>query len=151
MLRQAQLFYLSCENSALSCEGAMRALKTDSYTREMSAKILGNVGKYRVLSSSDAGRMLLALGEDACGLVLQLEAALGISDGKSLEILREYLEKGLPYKLSDLSVGGGEMKALGLSGKAVGDALSALLSAVISGEVSNSPEELLAYTKAKIM
>ncbi len=151
MLRQAQLFYLSCENPALSCEGAMRALKTDSYTREMSAKILGNVGKYRIAELSDAGHMLSALGEDACELVLQLEAALGISEGKSLEILREYLEKGLPYKLSDLSVGGGEMKALGLSGKAVGDALSALLSVVISGEVSNSSEELLAYTKAKIM
>ena len=47
------------------------------------------------------------------------------------------------FTLKDLAVNGRDLMAVGLSGKAVGEALQALLGAVMDGRVPNEKEALL--------
>lgn len=51
------------------------------------------------------------------------------------------------FTLKDLAVNGNDLKAAGFTGKAIGEALSALLEAVMDGKVANDRSALLLYVK----
>jgi tRNA nucleotidyltransferase (CCA-adding enzyme) len=53
------------------------------------------------------------------------------------------------FTLKDLAVNGNDLKAAGLQGKAVGEALNFLLNAVMDGKVENNKESLLEYVNEK--
>ncbi len=150
--RQAQLFYLTLgENSAHAADKALRRLKTDTATRELTVKMLGNVGKYRLTSLSDAAKLLTDLDWQAAEALVGLEISLGNFTDSSEELIKEYLEKGLPYKTSHLAIDGNDIKALGISGREIGRILSSLLSLVASGELENKKEMLLECIKQRKM
>ena len=148
LVRQAAIFYLSCENPSESYKSAMLRLKTDSFTRDMGGKMLDNVGKYKLLSLSDAGFMLKELGAEAADYTVRLEAVLGKKTKEQQAYLSEYLERGLPYKVGDLKIDGNALRSLGLRGREIGVCLDKLLSAVIFGRVKNEEAALLAYIKS---
>ena len=52
------------------------------------------------------------------------------------------------FTLKDLAVNGRDLTALGLKGKAVGEALQTMLEAVMDGKVPNEKEALLAFLQA---
>ena len=149
--RQAQIFYLSCADPAADYTESMKRLKTDTHTRTLGETVLVNSSKYKLSALSDAGIMLSALGEEAAKATARLDLSLGKIDKNAFSLIEEYLECDMPYRLSDLAVCGDDIKALGISGRAVGEALSSLLEAVISGKTENTHDALLEYIKAQIM
>lgn len=149
--RQTQIFYLSCADPAADYAESMKRLKTDTHTRTLGETVLVNSSKYKLSALSDAGIMLSALGEEAAKATARLDLSLGKIDKNAFSLIEEYLERAMPYRLSDLAICGDDIKALGISGRDIGKALSALLSAVISGEVENEKNALLEYIKAQIM
>ena len=55
------------------------------------------------------------------------------------------------FSLKQMAVKGGDLLALGLSGRAVGEALDALLDQVVEGKLPNDRELLLLYVKEKLL
>ncbi|MBQ3497034.1 MAG: tRNA nucleotidyltransferase, partial [Oscillospiraceae bacterium] len=62
---------------------------------------------------------------------------------------RALLDEGACYTLSQLAVDGNDALALGLSGRAVGDALRAALDAVMCGEVENERAALVRFLEER--
>ena len=149
--RQAQIFYLSCADPAADYAESMKRLKTDTHTRTLGETVLVNSSKYKLSALSDAGIMLSALGEEAAKATARLDLSLGKIDKNAFSLIEEYLECDMPYRLSDLAICGDDIKALGISGRDIGKALSSLLEAVISGKTENTHDALLEYIKAQIM
>ena len=149
--RQLSLFYLSFgECAASQFDSATRALKTDNATRECGVKILSAVGKFDTASELERRVMLatLADGRLAEG-VISLEVLLGIRESSVLDALRRELSLGIPYRISDLKVGGADLSALGLVGREIGECLNRLLFAVMRREVENTKESLLSFVSGK--
>ena len=65
-------------------------------------------------------------------------------------ILRSLLEKDACFSLKHLAVDGNDLLALGLRGKAIGEMLEQLLTAVMDGELPNEKAALLERVKEKI-
>ena len=70
-----------------------------------------------------------------------------IDEGEA--IMDALLEKDACFSLKQLAVNGRDMAALGLEGPAIGQALQALLEAVMDGETDNDRAALLALAKGK--
>ena len=70
-----------------------------------------------------------------------------IDEGEA--IMDELLRKDACFSLKQLAVNGRDMAALGLEGPAIGQALQALLEAVMDGETDNDRAALLALAKEK--
>ncbi len=70
-----------------------------------------------------------------------------IDEGEA--IMDALLEKDACFSLKQLAVNGRDMAALGLKGPAIGQALQALLEAVMDGEADNDHTALLALAKEK--
>lgn len=103
-------------------------------------------------------RLLNKLGADAvCQLI-----ALHIADtrgqsaicqdrlagyGQVEAVLAEILQQQACFSLKDLAVDGNDMLALGLTGKAVGDALQSCLDAVIDEQIANDRAQLIAFVQ----
>ncbi len=150
--RQAQLFYLTLgDGSAYAADAALRRLKTDSLTRDVTVKMLENVGKYRLSNLFDAGKMLIDLDVNVAEALVGLEISLGNFAAQSKELLKEYIASGLPYKTCQLAIDGNDIKALGISGKEIGKMLFSLLSLVASGELENKKETLIECIKHQKM
>ena len=64
-------------------------------------------------------------------------------------ILRAILEKDACFSLKHLAVDGNDLLSLGLRGKAIGQMLEELLTAVMDGEISNEKAALLETAKKK--
>ena len=60
-------------------------------------------------------------------------------------LLEECLQKDLCCTIRQLAVSGNDLKALGYEGREIGQMLQAMLDAVITGEIPNEREALLAY------
>ena len=69
--------------------------------------------------------------------------------GEGEAIMDALLEKDACFSLKQLAVNGRDMAALGLEGPAIGQALQALLEAVMDGETDNDRAALLALAKEK--
>ncbi len=143
--RQLALFYLSHgECAGEYFDTAMRRLKTDKATRVEGTALLLSVGKYDNKTAHGRRLMLASLGDaDMARRLLSLEVLLGITDGGCLDGLNSELSFGIPYRISDLKIGGTELRGLGYRGKEIGDALKRLLFAVARGEAENTREGLL--------
>lgn len=146
LTRSAQIFALTLADGA-SCafDTAMRRLKTDTETRDMGVKMLGNSGKYQLNSLEDAGFMLMNLGDRVALATVRLDLSLGLITEKDTARLREYLERGLPYRISDLAVDGVDIMNVGYSGREVGRLLSELLALTVRGEIKNDKQSQLSY------
>ncbi len=144
LTRQTALFALSVrENASSAYEAAMRRLKTDAKTREQGARALSALDLAVPSGDGEVGRLLAALGAEDALRLTELNILLGRANGNDLDAVSRYISLGKPYKISDLAIGGDELVAIGISGRAVGKTLSALLYAVIDGELDNTPDALL--------
>lgn len=58
-----------------------------------------------------------------------------------------FIEKGEPYRVSDLAVNGNDLLSLGYRGKEIGDTLSKILQLVMDGKLKNTKPDILDYLK----
>lgn len=145
--RQLALFYLSCKDFAPGdFDAAMRRLKTDKATRETGVTVLSSVGKYDSATSQGRQVMLATLGDaDIAQRLVSLEVLLGITDSVCERALASELSSGIPYRISDLKIGGEELASLGFCGREIGKILKRLLFAVANGEAENTKEGLVSF------
>lgn len=143
-IRQLSLF-APVLSAAADYEAAMRRLKTDNKTRETGYAVLGALRSGYNPTPSSIGRLLYSLGKEAAALLGELVFTLDLDCGEMREAVISYIERGLPYRISDLKIGGRELLSLGISGKAVGDTLTELLFAVIDGRAENTYAALVSY------
>lgn len=76
----------------------------------------------------------------------KVQREIGILENMKTQA-REILERGEPYKISDLAVNGNDLKSLGYSGSEIGDKLNLILDKVIDGELQNNKENIIDYIK----
>ncbi len=145
--RMLSLFALSVENRPDEAfSRAMRRLRSDNEARTLGAAVLAEYGKHKLDTPSSAVRLLSVLGERGAVELLRLEKLLSHFGDREEAMLSEAIEKKLPYRISDLAVGGEEISALGAVGREIGAVLSELLEAVITGEIPNDRASLLDYS-----
>ena len=122
---------------------ACHYLKTDRETEQRGASALAlldtELDSLRALRHAVKER-----GLSAVVLAVELLFALG-REGNTPAYLTRILDEHLPCTVKELAIGGKELMALGLSGRAVGDCLDRLISAVIDGETENEREVLLSF------
>jgi tRNA nucleotidyltransferase (CCA-adding enzyme) len=143
MSRILSIFYLSSEDPVTAFDGFATALKTDSHFRRLGAQVLTAVGKYDVTDSLGLTKCLRDVGEEAALELVNLEKTLGHEADSDL--LSGLLASGVCYRISDLKVGGMDLKNIGLAGPKIGLALDSLLTAVIEGRVENEREALIEF------
>ncbi len=151
LTRETEIFHLSAKDPVGDFDRAMRRLKTDTKTRELGVKILENAGKYPLRNIKDAGVMLMNLDKETAFATAELDISLGVTEKEGRAFLLEYVENGMPYKLSHLALSGSDVTALGIRGEAVGTSLSQLLTLVVLGQLNNEKTELTEFIKAQNM
>ena len=62
---------------------------------------------------------------------------------KAQKLLDEIIERGEPYRISDLKINGADLKNLGISGKKIGETLKKLQAAVINDPSQNDKANLM--------
>ncbi len=92
--------------------------------------------------------LLLLQRADTCGQPPALHARLAEHD-RAEAVLDDILQREDCFSLRTLAIRGDDLLALGLRGRAVGEALDACLHAVIDATVPNERGALLAYVKAQ--
>lgn len=145
--REILLFNLAGIDSA-NYAAAMNRLKTDTAYKihgKMTLDCMDFVenNSINLEKSEDLTILLYNFGENAAKSALNILATLGKATKASCDLLSKMLEEGVVYKLSDLSVDGKDLIALGIYGKQIGSTLDSLLRRVMSGELKNEREELL--------
>ena len=152
----------SCNNTKTTPDGfaaAMHRLKTDNDFRLFGKRTLecifgiddgSDVISLELIHGVDINLMMLAhiYGAEASISALKILAAIGKVDPDYPERLKSYIERGCPYRLSDLAVNGSDLATVGIVGKDVGKTLKSLILAVIAAKVENKKSSLLAYAKA---
>ena len=94
--------------------------------------------------------------DDAVALQMTCAACLGtdlqrvIDLSKASDMVIKLLEKDECFSLMQLKVNGGDMKELGLTGRAIGETLNKLLDDVIHERVANNKSELIKRAKSMI-
>lgn len=141
--RLIALFLLNAGSPAEAYLSAMNRLKTDSDQRAVGERALSLLDTCDPKNVYGALKLLSVYGEREAELALELGTLVGRYGAEHNEAFRRAMSSGVPYRISSLAVGGRELMALGFSGKAVGEALAALLDAVMRGECENSAEALL--------
>ena len=143
MSRILSIFYLSSENPAQAFDTFATTLKTDSHFRRLGCQLLSSVGRYDPTDSLGLTKCLRDNGDEATLGLTNLEKALGHKADSDL--LSKLLASGVCYRISDLKVGGADMKNIGLTGPKIGQALDTLLAAVIEGRVENERDALIEF------
>ena len=78
-----------------------------------------------------------------CDYLEYLQSILNTDSSNHKTLLNEIITANEPYKISHLQITGSDIKALGFSGKDVGDKLNFLLNKVIEKPDTNTREKLL--------
>ncbi len=126
-----------------AAEAALLRLKSDRATTDAAVALCRLA--VAELSSDRAAlcRCLRKEGEAILRDAFRLRAVLGHDDGAAERELTAILATGFPYRLSDLAIGGRELKALGIpAGPRLGEILEVLYGEVIAGSLENKAEAL---------
>lgn len=147
----------------VSREIAGRILRRLRFSNEDSERILLLVEQHdRPLGDTDklVRRRLSQIGEDRFRDLLAVKKGDAVGQGTHPEdvawlhgmerCLNDVLAAESCFSLRQLAVDGNDIKALGLSGPAVGEMLHALLGAVIDGQADNTREALTALARARM-
>lgn len=147
-VRQLALFAsLECPSEKFAA--AMSRLKSPAAIRDDGATVLSRLDGISLRTDSDIGRLLYSVGEGCARELVSLVILLAKCDEGAKERLESYILRALPYRISDLAIGGRELMSIGIRGRALGDTLNELLLAVIDGEVENTPDALISFVKTK--
>ena len=153
-------FYGHSEKSVEIAENVLTRLKFDNASKNEILTLIKYHDPVIPVKRSAVGRWARRLGMDTLFKLLDLKAADNMAQAPEFidrlkgydeirEIAIEMIAENACFSLRDLAVNGGDLiKSAGFTaGKAVGEALSALLDAVISEELPNDREVLLARAK----
>lgn len=140
--RQLSLFALSVENPALRFADFCERMKTDSKTKRLGVAVLENIG-FDLRGHKNARLLIIKHGIEVAQLLSELKELLGDRSVIKGSELSKILSGEYPLSLSALKVGGEDMKALGFSGKKIGEALEKLLIMTACDEVKNEREALI--------
>ena len=99
--------------------------------------------------SDTTERLLSKIGERATEILLRVRECVYESSLLYSEMLEEILTRGEPYSIKHLAIDGEDVKALGISGKKVGEALSCLLELVIDNAMMNERDTLISLLKER--
>ena len=145
--------------SAEMAEVIMQRLRYDNQTIERTCRLIA-LHSDKLKTDIQVRKLLGQLGEeDFCKLMEFKKADNSAKNGFVLsdnEMFDSFIEKahrlireGFCLTLGQLAVNGQDMLALGLKGKAVGEALSELLGKVIEEELPNEKDALTDYIRGK--
>lgn len=150
-------FKTHAQRGAVMADEILRRLKCDNRMRERVCRL---IFWHRLTPKTmpEVRRLLGTLGEEEFRLFLmvldadRLSKRRGEPDSRERidyaeKLLAECLEKQLCCTVKALCVGGNEMAALGLEGKAIGDALHEVLEEVICGRIPNEREAVLEWVR----
>ena len=124
----------------------MQRLKSDNKRKNFGASVLGALD----LPCSDKSELRLLLarcGIDVARGALKLRALLGTSEKCDIAALDSIISSGECYRIQDMKINGDDLRELGISGKNIGDTLENLLYKIVTGEIPNEREALLAFVK----
>ena len=140
-VRQLSLF-ASFSDSASRFSSAMMRLKSPTAVRECGTAVLGALESASFDTDEQTGLILHKIGEGHTRELLSLCILLGKCTADDKNRLETYVCNARPYRISDLAVGGNDLLALGIKGRAIGAVLEELILSVISGKVENSKDSL---------
>ncbi len=154
-------FYGHAEKSAAMADAILRRLKAPNNLREQVVQLVKLHMTWIEPEKKVVRRCLSRLGSDTMEALLQLQQAdMGSKgtgregDGPPVEEIRrlvgEIQAENACLRLKDLAVNGHDLMALGLSGKAVGQALNHLLALVLDEVLPNERTALLEYVIASV-
>jgi tRNA nucleotidyltransferase (CCA-adding enzyme) len=148
-------FYGHGEESARLADGILRRLKAPTALREQVVLLVGHHMTKIEPTKKVVRRWLSRLGEETLLELLELQKADSCQKGTAVsegftpfaviyELLEEIEAENACLSLKDLAVTGHDVMALGYTGKAIGQALNALLEQVLDEKLPNEKEALLA-------
>ncbi len=122
-------------------DSIMRELKFDNISRLRAVNLI----TYRDIPISSERREVLHL-LSRIGAAALDDLCLLRGEDPARDVAHHLITEGIPYRITDLAVTGEDiLRATTLRGPAVGEVLNRLLNAVISDEVENNRDALLAY------
>ncbi len=145
-VRLAAMLFASGENAA---EAALLRLRTDRATQAATLALCRLATAPLTPERPFLCRLLRAEGATAVTDALRLRAVLGYRDSEVAKAIREILDTGFPYRLSDLAIAGRDLRAAGVpEGPCLGALLETLYGEVIAGTVQNGAAPLLSRAMA---
>ena len=151
-------FYGHAEESARLADGILRRLKAPTALREQVVLLVGHHMTKIEPTKKVVRRWLSRLGEETLLELLELQKADSCQKGTAVsegftpfsvinELQEEIEAENACLSLKDLAVTGHDVMALGYTGKAIGQALNALLEQVLDEKLPNEKQALLDYLK----
>ena len=138
-------FILLRQGCISSAEDFLSRLRLDSRTIRCCTAAEALLARPMPASPVEWKRLLSRWGVDAVNCASTCaDAVFGV---RSRPALKAVLKSGDCFSLKHLAIGGDELLALGLSGRALGGTLNALLDYVIEHPEANRPEPLLALAE----
>lgn len=144
-VRTLTLFALA-ENPTEAFARFTERLHTDKAFSRCGITALENLNR-KTDTESEVALSFYEIGREYTRTLIELKAALGISDASSLSLADGIIGEGRPYKISHLAIDGVALMSLGYVGREVGKTLDKLLRAVIFGDAVNEREKLIEYLK----
>ena len=148
------------QREAFCCQ-IMERLRFSGAMRDQICRLVRYMATELPTDTRGARRWLNRLGKEELGLLLACKAAdcrargqegaVGLARlDKTVACMDKVLREGLCYRLPDLVVDGNDLLELGMSGRAVGRCLDALLEDVMEDRLPNERDALLAAARAKL-
>ena len=141
-VRMAALFALGAPDASAAFHSAMKRLHTDSKTAKIGSLALSAM-KCPMSRRGDILRLLYRLGDECATFTAEL-CALVLGDDIPERVVAAK-KSGLPYKISDMALGGAAFASAGFVGENIGRAMEKTLFAIMDGEIGNTESEILAY------
>ena len=141
--RLASVFLLNSPTPIEDAERVLALLKTDKRIRaDVAAALTG----YFECDFSSRRSVLVAMAKNGKGATdgaLSLGTLTGRFEKSESDLYEELILDNPVWQISQLAIGGAEVKSAGYSGEEIGRVLSELLYSVINGECENTRESLL--------
>lgn len=141
-IRQLSVFLLSKKEPDSAFSDFCDRMKTDSKTKREGSSALSNV-EIPLFTETDIRLALIKLGERTVKNISALKEICSIDSAPEEAVINAVVSSDYPLSLSELAVGGEDMKTLGFSGREIGDTLNRLLTMTARDEVKNEREALL--------
>ncbi|MBR5140580.1 MAG: polynucleotide adenylyltransferase, partial [Clostridia bacterium] len=141
-VRLFSLFALSSDDPSLAFVDFCDRMRTDSRIKKLGKAVLENID-IPLLSRSQILLAIASLSQEAVRLICEVRRVICIENTPTCAEIDEILSLGYPLSLASLNVGGEDMKAIGFSGREIGEALETLLKLVLSDKVINERDALV--------
>ena len=123
---------------------AMRRMKTDSVTATFGAAVIDAMASLTDTSDTSLKLLLIKYGDEVALCAANILECLGKIGTGTVASLNDIIMQNFPRRADMLAVRGNDIKALGILGKRIGEAISEMLTALAEGRAENTRESLLA-------